>query len=79
MRPSFSFPPADVAHPFLGPRGVFGRVSSAIRKLKMKKLDVSLRADEPLRAGLLRVADDLIDPGNRHDRKFASGLAFPKN
>jgi CHAD domain-containing protein len=27
---------------------------------KMKKLDVSLHADEPLRAGLLRVADSLI-------------------
>jgi len=26
----------------------------------MKKLDVSLHADEPLRAGLLRVADSLI-------------------
>ena len=27
----------------------------------MKKLDVSLHADEPLRAGLLRVADVLIE------------------
>jgi hypothetical protein len=35
-------------------------------------------ADEPLRAGLLRVADDLIDPGNRHDCKFASGFGISK-
>lgn len=35
-------------------------------------------ADERLRAGLLRVADDLIDPGNRHDRKFASGFGISK-
>jgi hypothetical protein len=40
--------------------------------------DVSLRADEPLRAGLLRVADDLIDPGSRYDRKFASGFGISK-
>ena len=32
----------------------------------MKKLDVSLHADEPLRAGLLRVADGLIQ--NELDR-----------
>jgi len=55
MRPSFSFPPADGAHPFLGHRGVFGCISSAIRKLKMKKPDVSLRADEPLRAGFMQI------------------------
>jgi hypothetical protein len=44
----------------------------------MKKPDVSLRADEPLGAGLRRVADDLIDPGNRHDCKFASGFGISK-
>jgi hypothetical protein len=47
-------------------------------RLKMKKPDVSLRADEPLGAGLRRVADDLIDPGNRHDCKFASGFGISK-
>ena len=35
-------------------------------------------ADEPLRAGLLRVAADLIDPGNRHDCKFGSGFGISK-
>jgi hypothetical protein len=28
------------------------------------------------RAGLLRVADDLIDPGNRPDCKFAFGFGI---
>jgi hypothetical protein len=35
----------------------------------------------PVRGGsveLHRVADDLIDPGSRHDRKFASGFGISK-
>jgi hypothetical protein len=45
----------------------------------MKKPDVSLRADEPLRAGLLRVADDLIDPEIDKIVNSLPVLAFPKS
>jgi len=37
----------------------------------MKKLDVSLHADEPLRAGLLRVADGLIQNALDRDTDVA--------
>jgi hypothetical protein len=42
-------------------------------------LDVSLRADKPLRAGLLRVAPDLIDPEIDTIVNSLPVLAFPKS
>jgi hypothetical protein len=75
-----SVSPSRWGAPFFGAQGSFWVRLIGHPKLKMKKRDVSLRADEPLRAGLLRVADDLIDPGNRP--RFVNSLpvlAFPKN
>jgi hypothetical protein len=60
-------------------QGSFGCVSFGYPQAENEEPDVSLRADEPLRAGLLRVADDLIDPEIDKIVNSLPVLAFPKS